>query len=56
MTKEERAEKWSRGIPEMECLTQQEKEEICRRVTFQLLVLTGLLAGAALCCLEPQCG
>ena len=51
MTKEERAEKWSRGIPEMECLTQQEKEEICRRVTFQLLVLTGLLAGAALCCL-----
>ena len=52
MTKEERAEKWSRGIPEMECLTQQEKEEICRRVTFQLLVLTGLLAGAALCCLS----
>ena len=51
MTKEERAEKWSRGIPEMECLTQQEKEEICRRVTFQLLVLTGLLAGAALFCL-----
>ena len=51
MTKEERAEKWSRGIPEMECLTQQEKEEICRRVTFQLLVLTGILAGAALCCL-----
>ncbi|MFR6110505.1 MAG: hypothetical protein ACLUIQ_03155 [Dialister invisus] len=40
MTKEERAEKWSRGIPEMECLTQQEKEEICRRL-FQLLVLTG---------------
>ena len=33
MTKEERAEKWSRGIPEMECLTQQEKEEVCRRVT-----------------------
>ena len=52
MTKEERAEKWSRGIPEMECLTQQEKEEICRRVTFQLLVLTGILAGAALCCLS----
>lgn len=26
MTKEERAEKWSRGIPEMECLTQQEKK------------------------------
>ena len=52
MTKEERAEKWSRGIPEMECLTQQEKEEVCRRVTFQLLVLTGILAGAALCCLS----
>lgn len=28
------------------------KEEICRRVTFQLLVLTGILAGAALCCLS----
>lgn len=52
MTKEERAEKWSRGIPEMECLTQQEKEEICRRVTFQLLVLTGILVGTALCCLS----
>lgn len=51
VTKEERAEKWSRGIPEMECLTQQEKEEVCRRVTFQLLVLTGILAGAALFCL-----
>lgn len=51
MTKEERAEKWSRGIPEMEYLTQQEKEEVCRGVVVQLLILTGVLAGTYLCML-----
>lgn len=45
MTKEERAIQWSRGIPEMEEMSLEEKKKICHEVALQLLILS---AGATL--------